>query len=94
LANTTTSCSLDNAKFEDLWLYWLNPISAGALQTDSKMKPKGKSDFRCEDPCDRWNQGVCHSKASECKRTRDGIRIWNYLFLSNKSPKYNQISFG
>ena len=55
LANTTTSCSLDNAKFEDLWLYWLNPISAGALQTDSKMKPKGKSDFRCKDPCDRWN---------------------------------------
>jgi hypothetical protein len=57
----------DNAKFEDLRLYWLNPIGAGTLQTESKGKLKAKSDFRCEDPCDRWNRGVCRSKASECK---------------------------
>jgi hypothetical protein len=54
----------DNASFEDLRLYWLNPIGAG---DPSKGKDKPKSDFRCEDPCDRWNRGVCRSKASECK---------------------------
>jgi hypothetical protein len=54
----------DFASFEDLRLYWLNPIGAGEV---GKVKDKGKSDFRCQDPCDRWNRGVCKSKASECK---------------------------
>ena len=54
----------DVACFEDLRLYWLNPIGAGDT---GKSKGKGKSDFRCEDPCDRWNRGACKSKASECK---------------------------
>ena len=57
----------DNAKFDDLRLYWLNPIGAGTLEADAKGKSKGKSDFRSEDACDRWNRGVCRSKASDCK---------------------------
>jgi hypothetical protein len=55
----------DSARFDDLRLYWLNPIGAGTLDTDAKGK--GKSKDRCEDACDRWNRGVCRSKASECK---------------------------
>src|ERR1700729_2659903 len=54
----------DVTSFNDLQLYWLNPIGAGDT---GKSKGKGKSDFRCEDLCDRWNRGVCKSKASECK---------------------------
>jgi hypothetical protein len=54
----------DVASFDDLRLYWLNPIGAGDTE---KGKGKNKSDFRSEDPCDRWNRGVCKSKASECK---------------------------
>jgi hypothetical protein len=57
----------DNSKFDDLRLYWLNPIGAGSLEADSKGRVKGKSDSRSEDACDRWNRGVCRSKASECK---------------------------
>jgi len=57
----------NHGKFDDLQLYWLNPISAGALKPSVKGKSKGKSEFWCEDPCDRWNRGVCCSKASECK---------------------------
>jgi hypothetical protein len=57
----------DHAQFDDLRLYWLNPIGAGSHESDAKGKTKAKSDFRCEDPCDRWNRGVCRSKASECK---------------------------
>jgi len=57
----------DHAKFDDLRLYWLNPIGAGSLEHSVKGKSKGKSDFRCEDPCDRCNRRVCCSKASECK---------------------------
>jgi hypothetical protein len=57
----------DSSKFDDLRLYWLNPIGAGTLETDPKGKSKGKSDFRSEDACDRWNRGVCRSKSSECK---------------------------
>jgi hypothetical protein len=57
----------DHAQFNDLRLYWLNPIGAGKRKNDPKGKTKPKSDFKCEDPCDRWNRGVCRSKASECK---------------------------
>jgi hypothetical protein len=57
----------DYAQYEDLRLYWLNPIGAGTHEGDTKGKAKAKSDFRCDDPCDRWNRGVCRSKASECK---------------------------
>ena len=54
----------DHTMFEDLRLYWLNPIGAG---DPGKPKEKAKSDYRSEDPCDRWNRGACKSKASECK---------------------------
>jgi hypothetical protein len=57
----------DSSKFDDLRLYWLNPIGAGAIETDPKGKSKGKSGFRCEDACGRWNRGVCRLKSSECK---------------------------
>jgi hypothetical protein len=35
----------DNAKFDDLRLYWLNPIGAGTLEPSSKGKSKGKANF-------------------------------------------------
>ena len=57
----------DHAQFNNLRLYWLNLISAGSCKANGKGKVKLKSDFRCEDPCDKWNHGVCCSKASECK---------------------------
>src|ERR1700720_2858127 len=47
----------DYAKFEDLRLYWLNPIGAGDAHDHAKGKEKAKSDWRCEDPCNRWNKG-------------------------------------
>ena len=57
----------DHAQFDDLRLYWLNPIGAGTLPSDAKGKAKVRSDSKSEDPCDRWNRGVCRSKASDCK---------------------------
>jgi hypothetical protein len=35
----------NHAKFDDLILYWLNPIGAGSLEHSVKGKSKGKSDF-------------------------------------------------
>ena len=59
----------DHARFNDLGLYWLNPIGAATVTSGVKAKStsKGKSDYRSEDPCERWNRGICRSKASECK---------------------------
>ena len=59
----------DHARFDDLRLYWLNPIGAATVTSGVKAKStsKGKSDYRSEDPCERWNRGICRSKASECK---------------------------
>jgi hypothetical protein len=52
----------DFAEFDDLRLYWLNPIGAG-----DPSKAKAKADIRSEEPCDRWNRGACRAKSSECK---------------------------
>jgi hypothetical protein len=41
----------DNAKFDNLHLYWLHLISTGTLEADTKGKSKDKSDFCCEDAC-------------------------------------------
>ena len=59
----------DHVRFDDLRLYWLNPIGAGTVTSGVKAKStsKGKSDYRSDDPCERWNKGICRSKASECK---------------------------
>ena len=58
----------DFPEYEDLRLFWLNPIGAGdPKQGREKGKSAGKPDTKSEDPCDRWNRGVCRSKASECK---------------------------
>ena len=58
----------DFTAFEDLRIFWLNPIGAGdPRQGKEKGKPAGRSDSRSEDPCDRWNRGVCRTNASECK---------------------------
>ena len=35
----------DHAKFDDLRLYWLNPIGVGSLEHSIKGKSKGRSDF-------------------------------------------------
>jgi hypothetical protein len=52
----------DFAEFDNLRLYWFNLIGMG---DPSKAKPK--ADFQSEEPCDRWNRGVCCVKSSECK---------------------------
>lgn len=57
----------DNASFDDLRLYWLNPIGAGVAETDSKSRGKSRTDFRSDEACGRWNRGACRSKSSECK---------------------------
>ena len=58
---------MDHAQFNDLRLYWLNPIGASTHKGKSKGKIKDKTPFRSEDPCKRWNHGVCRSKASKCR---------------------------
>jgi hypothetical protein len=56
----------DSPSFDDLRLYWLNPIGAGALEVGTKDKAL-KATSRSEEACERWNRGACRSKASECK---------------------------
>jgi hypothetical protein len=58
---------MDNASFDDLRLYWLNPIGAGVAETDGKSRGKGRTDFRSDEACGRWNRGACQSKSLECK---------------------------
>ncbi|KIM81521.1 hypothetical protein PILCRDRAFT_787250 [Piloderma croceum F 1598] len=55
----------DQAEFEDLRLYWLNPIGAGGL-SDASRRIK-KTDYRDDEPCLKWNAGECNKKASECR---------------------------
>ena len=52
----------DFVEFDDLRLYWLNPIGAG-----DPSKAKAKADIQSEEHCDQWNGGVCCAKSSECK---------------------------
>jgi hypothetical protein len=59
----------DYAQYQDLSLYWLNPIGTGhqSLRTCSKPSKATRSDFRSDEACRRWNSGDCRQKASECK---------------------------
>jgi hypothetical protein len=59
----------DYAQYQDLTLYWLNPIGTGhqTLGTSSKPSKTAKPDFRSDEACRRWNSGDCRQRASECK---------------------------
>ena len=60
----------DQASFEDLKLYWLNPIGAGGQTSTEYPRRTGqgkKPDFRDDEPCLKWNAGECSRKASECR---------------------------
>jgi hypothetical protein len=59
----------DQSAFEDLKLYWLNPIGAGgqpSIETNRGQKKK-RADYRDNEPCLKWNLGECTKKASECR---------------------------
>jgi hypothetical protein len=57
----------DQAEFEDLKLYWLNPIGAGGGDCPRKPAQEKKSDYRDNEPCYKWNAGECNKRASECR---------------------------
>ena len=58
----------DQTSFDDLKLYWLNPIGASG-QTSNENCPKAskKADYRDNEPCLKWNAGDCPKRASECR---------------------------
>jgi hypothetical protein len=58
----------DQNAFEDLKLYWLNPIGAGG-QTSAEGRPRAvkKPGYRDNEPCHKWNVGKCPKRASECR---------------------------
>ena len=60
----------DHDSFEDIRLYWLNPIGAGG-QTSAEGRTKAitskKSGYRDNEPCRKWNAGECPKRASDCK---------------------------
>ena len=58
----------DQTAFEDLKLYWLNPISAGGqTPTEGRAKASKKPSYRDNEPCHKWNAGECPKRASECR---------------------------
>jgi hypothetical protein len=60
----------DQAAFEDLKLYWLNPIGAGGQPSGESSRKSGqgkKSDYRDNEPCLKWNANECSKRASECR---------------------------
>ena len=58
----------DQNAFEDLKLYWLNPIGAGVqLSPEGRSKPSKKPGYRDNEPCHKWNAGECSKRASECR---------------------------
>jgi hypothetical protein len=57
----------DSVAFDELRLYWLNPLGAGGQPSrDMPGKPK-KNEYRDDEPCYKWNAGECTKKASDCK---------------------------
>ena len=58
----------DRTTFEDLKLYWLNPIGAGGQTSGEGSRKAGKKpDYRDNEPCLKWNAGECPKRASECR---------------------------
>ena len=60
----------DQAAFEDLKLYWLNPIGAGGQPSGESSRKSGqgkKSEYRNNEPCLKWNTNECSKRASECR---------------------------
>jgi hypothetical protein len=56
--------------FEDLKLYWLNPIGASGQASGESSRKIGqgkRTDYRDNEPCLKWNSGECSKKASECR---------------------------
>ena len=58
----------DQNSFEDLKMYWLNPIGAGGqVSTEGRLKPTKKPGYRDNEPCHKWNAGECSKRTSECR---------------------------
>lgn len=58
----------DHSAFEDLKLYWLNPIVAGGHTLIEGCPKSGKRLEYCDDePCHKWNAGECLKWASKCR---------------------------
>ena len=58
----------DQGAFEDLKLYWLNPIGAGGqTSSEGRVKSSKKPTYRDNEPCHKWNAGECSKRASECR---------------------------
>ena len=58
----------DQSAFEDLKLYWLNPIGAGGQTSpEGRVKPSKKPTYRDNEPCHKWNAGECSKHASKCR---------------------------
>ena len=60
----------DHDSFEDIKLYWLNPIRVRG-QTSAEGQTKAiiskKPGYCDNEPCHKWNTGECPKYASECK---------------------------
>ena len=59
---------MDQDIFEDLKIYWLNPIGAGG-QGSTEVRPKSnkKSGYWDNKLCNKWNAGECTRRASKCR---------------------------
>lgn len=58
----------DRSEFDDLRLYWLNPIGAGFKSMgNSGSGSLGRVSTKSDEPCHRWNNDNCRSKASDCR---------------------------
>ena len=57
----------DPSAFEDLKLFWLNPIGAGSGDCPRKPEQSKRTDYRANAPCHKWNASECNKRASECK---------------------------
>jgi hypothetical protein len=58
---------MDHAAFDDLRLYWLNPLGGGVQPLQEGMKKGREPGYQDDEPCYKWNAGECNKKASECR---------------------------
>jgi hypothetical protein len=57
----------DSIAFDELRLYWLNPLGAGSQPVRDISSKGKKNEYRDDEPCFKWNAGECSKKASDCK---------------------------
>ena len=57
----------DPSAFEDLSLYWLNPLGAGAVDPPWKPDRAKRLEFCENELCRKWNANDCNKQVSDCK---------------------------